>query len=223
MPFCWVNRPASLCRLGKLTNNKDRFTTDFFLPDGSYGSIAAGNFTSASGDTANLITGVYRTSGGKTGNLYSAPSLQPDTAALPIPTPWTSKGVGTAIPASQLGGLITYTTTVPGGTVAPSTVVAQTISMTGGYGLTLNATTTPASTVPGTSQPPMTAVITTTQPSITPSVSESARRLSFVGRQIVHCATFISLSVTLLTFCGIPQGFILRECLYNFFDGTTHL
>ena len=81
---------------------KDTFTTDYFLPDNSYGNIASGNYTLASGEM-NLITGDFtKFPNQATGNIYS-PGESPNTSTLPMPTPWTSKGVGTAIPASEVG------------------------------------------------------------------------------------------------------------------------
>ncbi|EXJ56900.1 hypothetical protein A1O7_07244 [Cladophialophora yegresii CBS 114405] len=82
----------------------DKFTTDYYLPDGSYGSIISGNYTTPDGGQANLITGDYQLANGQRGNIYRADSLdEPNTPSLPIPTPWTSSGVGSAIPASQVG------------------------------------------------------------------------------------------------------------------------
>ncbi|KAK0101844.1 hypothetical protein ONS95_001342 [Cadophora gregata] len=117
----------------------DRFTTNYFLPDGSYGTVATGTYTSPNNNsTANLQTGEYTLSNGQTGNIYSYSypysseeededgSSKPNLATLPpLPTPFTGTGVGSAIPASSLGREITimYVTTIPGATRDGSTVL----------------------------------------------------------------------------------------------------
>lgn len=59
-----------------------------------------------SGVLVNLITGVFNDDNGNTGNIYKQdPTAIPNTFTLPMPIPYTSKGVGTAIPASELGGI----------------------------------------------------------------------------------------------------------------------
>ena len=157
-----------------LTQCQDRFTTNFFLPDGSYGNIVSGNYTSAQGGIANLITGNYTLSAGQAGNIYSSvPSAKPNTATLAIPTPWTSSGIGTAISASRVGQLATYTTTIPGTVIAPSAVTAQTI--TPSYG---NITIISATTIPGTSLPPVTTTVTTAGSGLTPTSSNMGRTSS---------------------------------------------
>jgi len=115
----------------------DPFTTNFFLPDASYGTVSTGAYTSPSGSKANLETGNYTLASGQTGNIYSSnPAEIPNTSTLPIPTPFTASGVGSAIPASALGGVtVTYTTTVSSTiqtaiTIPPSTVLGSTIPET---------------------------------------------------------------------------------------------
>jgi hypothetical protein len=44
-----------------------------------------------------------------------------------MPTPFTSKGVGSAIPASKLGGVATWTIAVPGTTVADTIISGTTV------------------------------------------------------------------------------------------------
>lgn len=88
---------------------QDRFTTNFFLPDGSYGNIFTGYYKSASGAIANLVSGDIALPNGRTANIYSdAPQARPVTSLLAVPTPWTSKGLGTAIPNSELGAAPSY-------------------------------------------------------------------------------------------------------------------
>jgi len=94
VPFCW-----------------DRFTTNVYLPGGWYGSIATGNFTSPSGSILNLISGDYING---SGNIYSTDmNARPNTVTMHLPSPWTSKGIGSAIPASILGTSATYTAIIP--------------------------------------------------------------------------------------------------------------
>ena len=82
---------------------------------------------------ANLLTGEYTLANGHKGNIYSLhEAAKPDTANLPMPTPYTSKGVGSAIPASALGVEVTatpgtYTVTVGVSTRPASTAAASTI------------------------------------------------------------------------------------------------
>jgi hypothetical protein len=108
----------------------DQFTTNYYLPDGSYGTVVGGAYTSAAGDTANLETGNYTLISGQTGNIYSNnPAAKPNTATLPLPSQFTASGVGTAIPASALGGkvTVTYTTTILGSTIPASTIRPTTV------------------------------------------------------------------------------------------------
>ena len=109
---------------------QDHFTTNYFLPDESYGNIASGSYTLASGDM-NLITGNYtKLPSQTTGNIYGT-GEPPNTSTLPMPTPWTSKGVGIAIPASEVGETsnITgaFTTATPTITL-PSNRISATMS-----------------------------------------------------------------------------------------------
>ncbi|KAL2060804.1 hypothetical protein VTL71DRAFT_8856 [Oculimacula yallundae] len=106
----------------------DKFTTNFFLPDGSYGTLVGGAYKSSKGDTANLTSGEYVLVNGEKGNIYSTGT---PTATLPLPSQFTGTGIGSAIPASSLGReiTITYTTTIPGitkaaVTISPSTTVS---------------------------------------------------------------------------------------------------
>jgi hypothetical protein len=58
-----------------------------------------------------LISGDYLVPNGQTGNIYSSgESDKPNTATLTIPMQDTSSGVGSAIPASQLGSSASYAT-----------------------------------------------------------------------------------------------------------------
>lgn len=87
----------------------DRFTTNYHFADGSYGNVVKGFYHTADGDVFNLINGSYTLDNGDEGNFYEeedAPT--PPTQSLDLPTPWTSSGVGTAIPGSELGAPATY-------------------------------------------------------------------------------------------------------------------
>ncbi|MCJ1359895.1 MAG: hypothetical protein MMC33_009898 [Icmadophila ericetorum] len=128
---CCVDGTSCLLLLGLSTPFcYDPFTTNFFLPDSSYGTIDSGTYTPSSasgGGTCNLITGAYTLGSGASGNIYSAdPAASPNTATLNLPTPYTSAGVGTPIPAGGLGEVETFTITIPGTTIIPTTIVGQT-------------------------------------------------------------------------------------------------
>lgn len=161
----------------------DKFTTNYFLPDGSYGTVVGGSYTSSTGDHANLETGDYTLANGQTGNIYSNdPAAKPNTATLPIPSQFTASGVGSAVPISNLGSQITltYTTTFPASVVPPVTISPTTVTgfvsqetvvvpntiltfVSGTYVsdatsvTTLSTLTEPASTIPGTTLPASTA------------------------------------------------------------------
>lgn len=150
VPFCWVRIVVySIVQgLSSRFSIQDRFTTNVYFADGWYGSIANGNFRSPSGRQVNLITGEYEDG---TRNIYAADlGARPNTATMDLPTPWTSKGVGSAIPASILGAPATYTITVPGTTRAGSIIPAETIAATTVNGVSVPGTTKSASTTDGT-------------------------------------------------------------------------
>ena len=108
----------------------DKFTTNYFLPDGSYGTVVGGSYTSSSGATANLETGNYTLANGQTGNIYSNdPAAKPNTATLPMPSQFTASGVGSAVPISNLGVpvTLTYTTTLPASVIPPTTISPSTV------------------------------------------------------------------------------------------------
>ncbi|KAL8819741.1 MAG: hypothetical protein Q9223_001898 [Gallowayella weberi] len=135
--------------------------------DASYrstGQIVSGSYTSATGQ-ANLIDGEYTLADGTKGNIYGSqdsPS-KPDTATLAIPTQYTASGSGSAIAATALGQVATITTTIPGTTVAPSTVAEETLPPSvSGTTTVVSATTKSASVIPGTTVQPKTSVYTTT-------------------------------------------------------------
>ncbi|KAK5065245.1 hypothetical protein LTR84_001083 [Exophiala bonariae] len=94
VPLCW-----------------DRFTTNYWLSDKSYGSMTTGVYHCASGGSANLFTGDFNLPNGQTGNLYAQNKTeQPNLSTLHLPTPYTSSGVGSAIPATAVGTDASYST-----------------------------------------------------------------------------------------------------------------
>lgn len=69
----------------------DRFTTNYFLPDGSFGTVVGGAYTSATKDTANLETGDFTLSNGTKDNLYNAnEAAKAEISALPMPSQFTA-------------------------------------------------------------------------------------------------------------------------------------
>jgi len=141
----------------------DKFTTSYFLPDGSYGTISNGSFSSSDGSSrANLLTGEFYAAG-NSGNIYSvSPSDKPNLSTLSIPPQYTGTGVGGPIAATNLGNIIIYTTTfletisgpttlaattrmgntIPGTTISGRTIEAQTISATTLAAVTVEGTIT---------------------------------------------------------------------------------
>jgi hypothetical protein len=175
----------------------DKFTTNFFLPDGSYGTVVNGSYTSATGDTANLETGAYTLANGQTGNIYSSdPAAKPNTATLPIPSQFTASGIGSAVPITGLGSpvTLTYTTTLPASAVPP---------------VTISASGSPPSVVPGTTLPASTVsarvtIVTTTEAqaetaSTTPSISASKKSAAAQNKS-VEGALYLIVSVSLALF-----------------------
>ncbi|KAL8663111.1 MAG: hypothetical protein Q9202_004148 [Teloschistes flavicans] len=155
----------------------DNYTTNYFLPGGSTGQIVSGDYQSPTEGTANLISGDFTKSDGTKGNVYGSedsPS-KPNTAALPIPTQYTASGSISAIPATALGQVATITTTIPGTTIAPSVVAAQTLPpRVDGTSTVGSSTVKAASTIPGTTVAAKTSVYTTTLANPSPTGSKGA-------------------------------------------------
>jgi hypothetical protein len=126
----------------------DKFTTNFKFPDGSYGSLTTGEYNS-NNQQINLLTGNY--SGG---NIYSAaPQDKPNTSTLSVPAQYTGTGVGAAIPASELGSVVVYTTTIPGTTFTAPTTVPGTVRAATVNGVTVSTSIAPQTTVVTTQVP----------------------------------------------------------------------
>lgn len=115
----------------------DRFTTNYFLPDSSFGTLSSGAYTSSSGSTANFQTGNFTLKDGTTGNIYPAGSAEKSSVAtLSLPPQFTGIGVGSAIPASALGGVVvrTFTRTLQATTIPGTTITGgvSTVTESGG-------------------------------------------------------------------------------------------
>lgn len=122
----------------------DKFTTNFQFPDGSYGTVSSGEYFSGGFDV-NLINGSYIRDGRMT-NIYPNESEKPNTSTLSIPPQFTGSGVGGAIPITELGSIVVYTTTIPATTYTAPTTVAQTVKTATISGVEVK-TTIPATTI----------------------------------------------------------------------------
>jgi hypothetical protein len=125
----------------------DKFTTNYAFPDGSYGSLTTGDYTQG-GTVVNLINGTFKKSDGGTGDIYSTnPAAKPNTATLSIPPQWVSKGVGSAIPASELASNVPNTAKSSPTTNSPltSSTLLQTNAPTTGLAATRSQNTVAAS------------------------------------------------------------------------------
>lgn len=150
---------------------------------------------------ANLLTGDFTLADGTQGNIYGSPSSpsKPNTSTLTLPTQFTGSGIGSVIPLTALGQEITYTTTIPGTTVPPSTIAVLTIDPSTVSGSTVVPATTKFSTIAGTTIPPQTSTVTTVvaHSSSTPSsaVAIVRPRSNFVETVSVCVALFIGLNL----------------------------
>ncbi|KAG9206662.1 hypothetical protein G6514_003501 [Epicoccum nigrum] len=145
----------------------DKFTTNFQFADGSHGSLRPGDYYSkADNDTRiNLLNGTY--SGG---DIYTAHEQdRPNTATLSIPPQYTGTGIGGAVPASELGSVVVYTTTIPGTTFTAPTTVPETVRTATVNGIVLSTTVPPQTITQATTVAPSTTVITAQVPESTSS------------------------------------------------------
>ncbi|MDI1487440.1 MAG: hypothetical protein OHK93_006710 [Ramalina farinacea] len=181
------------CQKVQTVPSADNYTTNYFFPDSSNGQIVSGNYSTPAGATANLISGDYKLADGTSGNIYSGSqsSDKPNTATLPIPTQYTAAGSGSAIAATALGQVVTYTTTIPGTTVLPTTVSAATTVSTGAAnGSVLSAPTTEAvSTVSGTTVSPAVSTVVTRLAASSTKKSAAARNENDL---YAICSMFVS-------------------------------
>ncbi|KAK2841661.1 hypothetical protein FQN49_006037 [Arthroderma sp. PD_2] len=172
----------------------DRFTTNYYFADGSYGSVTTGDYHLANGDSVNLIKGNYTRSNGEAGNLYDG-GASPNLSTLPIPTQFTSKGVGTAIPGSELGGAATYTV-IEGTTRDPTTIPATTIAESTKSGVVVPGTTVQETVVPGTTTGPATVTATVgMNPTAPPNSASRTTGLGYIFSSLV--------GVVVLVACGM--------------------
>ncbi|OSS49356.1 hypothetical protein B5807_05346 [Epicoccum nigrum] len=145
----------------------DKFTTNFQFADGSHGSLRPGDYYSkADNDTRiNLLNGTY--SGG---DIYTAHEQdRPNTATLSIPPQYTGTGIGGAVPASELGSVVVYTTTIPGTTFTAPTTVPETVRTATVNGIVLSTTVPPQTITQATTVAPLTTVVTAQVPESTSS------------------------------------------------------
>lgn len=173
----------------------DNYTTNYFLPGGSYGQVHDGSYTSTNGSTANLLTGNYTLGDGSSGNIYGTPATPPNTATLTLPTQDTASGVGSAIPVTALGQEVTYTTTIPGTTVSPSVISTTISALTITGGSTVGSVVAEAvTTMPGTTVAPEVTTVTT-------KLAASATKKSFGTALMPNPSAFLSVALMALILC----------------------
>jgi hypothetical protein len=123
----------------------DKFTTNFQFPDGSFGNVAAGTYNSG-GTEVNLVSGNY-TKDGQNANIYANNEAErPNTSTLSVPAQFTGTGVGGAVPVTELGSIIVYTTTVSAETFSAPTTIPETVQVATISGQEVS-TTVPARTI----------------------------------------------------------------------------
>lgn len=85
--------------------------------------MASGRYNYSTGGHVNLITGDYQMIDGSQGNIYAGTSVDPpNTSTLQLPVPFTSTGIGSAIPATEVGSSASY----PSATSTASQSVTET-------------------------------------------------------------------------------------------------
>ncbi|PSN64706.1 hypothetical protein BS50DRAFT_602287 [Corynespora cassiicola Philippines] len=177
----------------------DKFTTSFGFPGNAFGSLTTGNYT-VGGDTANLINGQYTKAGGETGDIYAEdPSAKPNTATMSIPPQWTAAGVGSAIPASELGYVTVITTTISGTTFSGPTVLPESTIIETHGDHTTAVSTRPAQTITGaTTIPAQTSTVTSTvEAQETSSSTGAAAQVGATSNMPVGMSLFTALMYAL--------------------------
>ncbi|KAI1629895.1 hypothetical protein EDD37DRAFT_74389 [Exophiala viscosa] len=172
----------------------DHFTTNYYFVDGSYGSVTTGNYTTPAGDHANLITGEYELANGQMGNIYQGDTgAEPNTSSLALPTPFTSTGVGSAIPASAVGSPLTITSYTSSMLALTPPSATSGLSSSDVSSSMVNVTTSMESAPVGTesSQSSVTTV-SPTQSQITPPMRNDAAAAPFCGRLVLQTIIFIA-------------------------------
>ena len=151
----------------------DKFTTNFLFPDNSYGQVSSGEYHSGGVDV-NLISGDY-TKDGQSANIYSNnESAKPNTATMSIPAQYTGTGVGAAIPITELGSIIVYTTTIPAVTYTAPTIVAETVEVATVSGLEISTTKSAMTITQATTMAAQTSVVTQTNTAAVASSSAAS-------------------------------------------------
>jgi hypothetical protein len=174
----------------------DKFTTNFGFADGSYGSITTGEYHSADAK-ANLISGDF-SANGQNGNIYAnKPDEKPNTATMSLPAQYTGTGVGEAIPPSELGSIIVYTTTIPGTTYSAPTTVAETVEVATVSGLEVSTTMSATTITQATTVAPRTEVVTKTNTAAVASetASETASQSGAAGQVSVDSTRSVGMSM----------------------------
>ena len=166
----------------------DKFTTNFKFPDQSFGSLTTGDYESQ-GTKANLLTGDF-SNGSGSGNIYANDTAaKPNTATMAIPPQYTGTGVGGAVPASELGSIIVFTTVIPGTTYAGPTTLPGTVRVATVDGQTLSTTVPPSTITQATTIAPQTTVVTTHAP------DASATSVGGAGQVTVDSTRSVAMSV----------------------------
>ncbi|KAF2195252.1 hypothetical protein K469DRAFT_543357 [Zopfia rhizophila CBS 207.26] len=176
----------------------DKFTTNYIFSDGSYGSLTTGEYNAKDGSKVNLITGQYTKSGGESGDIYSGDAAaKPNTATLSIPPQWTASGVGSAIPVTELGSVVVYTTTISGTTITTPTTLSASTVFDGTKAIT---TIAPKTITAPTTIAPITSVITKTQNAAAASSSSSK---GAAGHVSADSSVSFGMSIFTAFMCGI--------------------
>jgi hypothetical protein len=166
----------------------DKFTTNFKFPDQSFGSLTTGDYESQ-GTKANLLTGDFSNASGN-GNIYANDAAaKPNTATMSVPPQYTGTGVGGAVPASELGSIIVFTTVIPGTTFDGPTTLPGTVRVATVDGQTLSTTVPPSTITHATTIAPQTTVVTTHAP------EASATSAGAAGHVTVDSTRSVGMSV----------------------------
>lgn len=185
----------------------DEFTTNYHLPDGSYGTAAFGTYTSSTSDTVNFETGAYTLANGTTGNIYTSnPAALAEFSSLTLPTQYTSSGIGSAVPVSSLGVevTLTLTTTIPGTTIGPSTLPPtilppSTVTETILYPTTITTTYSGATVTTVVAMTSLSAVpepVSTVSGSVVPGSTRNSAVITFVTASEAGVGTSASASAS---------------------------
>ena len=137
---------------------QDKHTTNFFLPDGSYGTVANGDYSMQDGAHANLVTGDYVFANGSSTNIYAQNAAhQPNMEAVTLPTQNTFQGSGIA--ASTLGLQVSVLTADISTTMAASALQGSIIvTVNGASNTTMSKANSTASLTTSKSKPIATGV-----------------------------------------------------------------